>query len=202
MINQFFKENRVRYAIYVVLGLSIATIVTVAVLGIRNRQHTTGNIEQREAQQEQPTEDLTRVIAEAAETIRAAQQSDIVEVNGFTFGNTGLLITDQQVGNAIVVDLVVLERPAFIVIYYEQDQKPGEVLNASMMLPAGVFPVVSIAAPQGLTTEAQYFAAIHLDSDRNGSFDKDIDMPLSNENDEILTASFSAIEQNKPKTPS
>ncbi len=114
-------------------------------------------------------------------------------VSSMISGENGLQIKTQTVGNAVIVDTVLLGAPGYVVIHKKTGSKPGPIIASSPLLKAGASKIVSIAMPEALTTWNTYTAMLHTDNG-DGNFKIEDDAPIMNEKgDATIMVDFSAV---------
>ena len=88
-------------------------------------------------------------------------------------GASGIQIKNQYAGTAVVVDLVILEKPGFVAVS-TLAQNDRYSIAASPLLAEGISEIVSVAIPQALDLGKSYSAHLYIDNG-DGAFDKDTD---------------------------
>ena len=110
-------------------------------------------------------------------------------------GATGAQIKNQQVGNAVIVDTIVIEKPGFVVVRaLGYAKKPGDVLAAGPYLEAGAYSIVSIAMPKTLVSGQRYALTIAQD-DGDKTFDAAKDTFVTTSDGTMLFAPFTAVKK-------
>lgn len=112
------------------------------------------------------------------------------EPTSLTDGRNGLKMKNQVVGNAVIVDLVVLEHPGYVRVYSRAaNGQPGDIIGTSPWISAGYHEIVSIAVSKTLQAGKQYFAGLNLDNgDRN--FQESSDLALTTPEGQPRVANF------------
>lgn len=188
---KFFKRaSKKQQTIYLLAGLVAILAVVIILMEFSTRDAELARVredQKRIAERERMiTDSIGRIATLSAGTQAAA---------GFTFNSAGLYVTDQEPGNAVIIDTAVLTEPGFVVIYMSDTQtQPAEVLSTSYRLDKGAYRIVSIASPQAMQSGQNYFAAIHSDTNKSGAFEATDDLPLKNDAGSTLFAQFTVAE--------
>lgn len=183
MINIFSSQKQKKQFIYTLLFL-LALLAVIFMLLSFSKQKQAELVRQAE-EAEQMAEQ--RALTNAA--VKLAGTEDTETSDHFVAGDNGLLIEQQEVGNAVIVHTVILEKPGFVV-FYSGDK---EFSNFSPLLPRGAHRIVSIAAPEKLEQNTTYYVGLHHDSNNNGIYDREDDLVLTNDQGEMLLAEFTAV---------
>lgn len=109
--------------------------------------------------------------------------------------SSGVQIQQQAVGNAVIIDTVILERSGFTVVRsIDRAGNPGEILARSALLRPGISKIVSIAMPTSLVAGQKYAVAIALD-DGSNEFEADMDSFVKNVDSSALFAVFTVVKK-------
>lgn len=112
-----------------------------------------------------------------APVVEAAQTSSINLLEG---GNT-INVLDQEGGDLIFIDLVVLDKPAFVVIHKAlAGGSAGEVLGVSELLTSGEKSNVEVELDEEVGKGDLFMAQLHID---NGDGEYSADDPISTDED-------------------
>lgn len=101
----------------------------------------------------------------------------------------GIRIRNQYAGTAVVVDLVILEKPGFVAIS-APTENDRTIIAASPFLAEGISEIVSIAIPKALTLGRSYSAHLYIDNG-DGVFEIGSDIPVEQDG-VVLSAPFTA----------
>ncbi len=92
-------------------------------------------------------------------------------------GNNAIYVADQLPGRSVSIAVALLEKPSFVVIHEDNAGKPGKILGASGVLPAGETKNLTPITLSRATADGEtLYAMLHLD-DGEGTFDATKDKP-------------------------
>jgi len=107
-----------------------------------------------------------------------------------TDGRNGFKMRQQEPGNAVIVDLVIMEQPGFIVVHTLNAQgQPGDIIGHSPWLNYGAWDIVSMAVTETLANKKNYLAVLYQD-DGDKEFSAENDLPLKITDDQLLSVKF------------
>ena len=116
----------------------------------------------------QDSEDTSDIVLEGANTI-----------------NVG----DQEPGNQVVVDLAILSKPGYVVIFELANGRAGRVLGTSAFLKADAHTDITITM---ITQEGKSYIAMLYADNGDGVFNVNADVPLKDDQGANVTMEFMA----------
>ncbi len=81
-----------------------------------------------------------------------------------------IVMTEQRPGKTIIASQVHLATPGFVVIHEDADGKPGAILGASALLPAGDSSQVKITVARPTHDGEKLHGMLHSDTDENHTY--------------------------------
>ena len=97
--------------------------------------------------------------------------------SGLIISTNAIYAAEQAPGQEFSVAVVYLEKPGFVVVHEDNAGKPGQILSASALLPAGENKnTPPIALPRATKDGETLYAMLHLDNG-DGQFDAVKDKP-------------------------
>lgn len=100
-----------------------------------------------------------------------------------------IIINDQFPGNVVYVSSVQASQPVWVAIHKDNNGQPGDVIG-SAHADAGISPL-KIKLKQSTVDGAVYYAVMHTD-DGDNTFDATKDVPLKDENGNVIMKIFHA----------
>ena len=179
---------------FIIIGI----IAAVAAAGIFYAWDYVQRIQGERLAENQRMEQQEKAIDDAIQKIDTIEPGQALTSSRLREGQSGLKVTPQEPGTAVIVETVVLERPGFVVIY-EEEGKPAanKFLNASSLLARGAYSIVSIAIPEKLELDKTYNITIHFDTNNSGTFEEGEDLQLTKEDGSALRAALNVKDPKK-----
>ena len=104
-------------------------------------------------------------------------------------GDNAIYVSDQKPGTYVVVDLVVISKKGFVVIYDDADGKPGSVIGNTKILPEKESRGVIAGLVRPVSHGEALFAILYEDSG-DGIFSPNLDSPLRDDEGNMISMQF------------
>jgi hypothetical protein len=110
----------------------------------------------------------------------------------FIVDGNAIAVSNQPAGSAVAVSFVTLAQDGWVVIHEDREGKPGNILGAKRF-PAGEYPEGgAVSLLRGTEKDGIYYAMLHYgDGDREFDFTKDL--PITDEDGNVILMKFKAI---------
>ena len=111
-------------------------------------------------------------------------------------GENIIYVSEQRPASSVLVDWVSMVKGGYVVIYDDNNGKPGEIIGNSKILPEGESRNVPISLVRPTINGEFLFAMLHEDNG-DGFFNPSIDILLRDQDGNIMYMIF-GIDQNAP----
>jgi hypothetical protein len=132
----------------------------------------------------QPVTDITSTMPTLNE-----QPGDLI--SGQRVGSNAIYVADVKPGNLVKAPLVVNQKPGFVVIHKDENDKFGTIIGSSPLVPAGTNNNVEISLTESTVEGQKLYAMLHVD-DGDGTFDPAKDLPAEDGLGNVLHMIFYA----------
>lgn len=112
-------------------------------------------------------------------------------MSGMRVGDNAIYAPDQKPGESVTVGLAYIADGGYVVIHAVSDGKPGAILGASALLPAGESQGISVALSRASAEGEGLIAMLHND-DGDGAFDPSNDSPVKDASGNVIMMNFTA----------
>lgn len=98
-------------------------------------------------------------------------------------------VSDQKPGSSVLVGRVSMIKAGYVVIYENNNGKPGNIIGNSKILPEGESTNISVTLTKVTADGESLFAVLHGDNGDN-AFYPNIDVPLRDQDNNIMYTLF------------
>lgn len=104
-------------------------------------------------------------------------------------GKNLILVLDQKPGNSVHINQVIIEKNGYLSIHEDKNGGFGDIIGTSTLLPEGSSQNFDIILNKTMSNGQKFYAMLHAD-DGDGVFDPAKDLPLKDEQGNIMHGIF------------
>lgn len=134
----------------------------------------------------------TAIEENETESEEALETSSENQTETETINEVSLNISDQESGNSVYISEILLDESRWVVIHEDLEGELGNILGATLFNPEKNEGEVELLreTEKGKTYQAVLYSLGEREKDKDRVFDTERDLPLINENEEVVSVSF------------